>query len=56
MTVLLFLIPVALLLGGLGMWCFVWAVNNAQFDDLENAGKRILFDDADAKLRERNTR
>lgn len=53
MTVLLFLIPVALLLGGLGMWCFVWAVNTAQFEDLDTAATRILFDDADAKLRER---
>jgi cbb3-type cytochrome oxidase maturation protein len=56
MTVLLFLIPVALLLGGLGMWCFVWAVNSNQFDDLDTVGNRILFDDADAKLRERKTR
>ncbi len=54
MTVLLFLIPVALLLGGLGMWCFVWAVGASQFDDLDTASRRILFDDADAKLRERN--
>lgn len=52
MTVLLFLIPVALLLGGLGIWCFVWAVNSAQFEDLDTAAQRILFDDADAKLRE----
>lgn len=53
MTVLLFLIPIALLLGGLGMWCFVWAVNSAQFEDLDMAAQRILFDDADAALRER---
>lgn len=53
MTVLLLLIPVALFLGLLGMWCFVWAVDAAQFDDLDVAARRILFDDADAKMRER---
>lgn len=53
MTILLLLIPAALLLGLLGMWCFLWAINSGQFDDLEAAGTRVLFDDADAALRER---
>ncbi|MEL3888809.1 cbb3-type cytochrome oxidase assembly protein CcoS [Ferrovibrio sp. MS7] len=53
MTILLLLIPAALALGGLGMWCFLWALNNGQFDDLDTAGSRILFDDADADLRKK---
>ncbi len=53
MTILLLLIPAALGLGALGMWCFLWALNAGQFDDLDSAGSRILFDDADANLRER---
>lgn len=53
MTVLLFLIPAALALGLLGMAGFLWALKSGQLDDLEGAGQRVLFDDADAELRGR---
>ncbi|WP_374650894.1 cbb3-type cytochrome oxidase assembly protein CcoS [Dongia sp.] len=45
MTILLFLIPVALFLGGLGLAGFLWAMRSGQFDDLDGAAQRILFDD-----------
>ncbi len=45
MTVLLYLIPIALLLGILGLIAFLWALRNKQFEDLEGSSKRILFDD-----------
>lgn len=45
MTVLLFLIPIALMLGGLGLGGFLWAMRSGQFDDLDGAAQRILFDD-----------
>ena len=47
MTNLLMLIPVALLLGGLGLAGFMWALKSGQFDDLDGAASRILFDDDD---------
>jgi len=47
MTILLFLIPVALVLGGLGLAAFLWALKSGQYDDLEGAASRILFDDTD---------
>ena len=47
MTNLLMLIPVALLLGAAGLVGFLWALKNGQFDDLEGAANRILFDDED---------
>jgi cbb3-type cytochrome oxidase maturation protein len=40
-----FLIPIALLLLGVAVWAFVWAVRNDQFDDLDTPASRILFDD-----------
>ena len=43
----LFLIPVALLLGALGLFAFVWALRSGQFDDLDGAAMRILNDDED---------
>lgn len=45
MTVLTILIPVALLLGLLGLVAFLWSLRRGQFDDLDGAAHRILFDD-----------
>ncbi|MEQ8967936.1 MAG: cbb3-type cytochrome oxidase assembly protein CcoS [Azospirillaceae bacterium] len=45
MTVLVWLIPVALFLGLLGLAAFLWSMRTGQFDDLEGAAHRILFDD-----------
>lgn len=45
MNALLYLIPAALLLGGLGLAAFMWALRSGQFDDLEGAAHRILDDD-----------
>lgn len=45
MTGLIWLIPAALALGLLGLAGFLWALANGQFDDLDGAAHRILFDD-----------
>jgi cbb3-type cytochrome oxidase maturation protein len=45
MTVLLYLMPAALLLGLLGLAAFLWALRSGQFEDLEGAAQRILIDD-----------
>jgi cbb3-type cytochrome oxidase maturation protein len=45
MTNLVILIPVALLLGGLGLLAFVWCLKSNQFDDLDGAAQRILIDE-----------
>ncbi len=42
------LIPIALLLVGLAIKLFFWAVKSGQYDDLDTEGKRILFDSSDA--------
>ena len=47
MTNLLFLIPIAVFLGGLGLIAFLWSLKSGQFDDLEGNANRILFDDDD---------
>lgn len=38
------LIPVALMLGGIGLAAFLWALKSGQFEDLDGAANRILFD------------
>ena len=45
MDVLIYLIPIALFLGLLGLAAFLWSVKNGQFDDLDGAAERVLFDD-----------
>ena len=45
MSSLLYLIPAALFLGFLGLMAFLWALRSGQFDDLDGAAHRILFDD-----------
>lgn len=45
MSVLIYLIPIALLLGAVGLITFLWALKNKQFEDLPGAAHRILFDD-----------
>jgi cbb3-type cytochrome oxidase maturation protein len=45
MNMLLYLIPIAIGLGLLGLVAFLWALKSGQFDDMEGAANRILFDD-----------
>ncbi len=45
MSQLLVLIPVALFLGLIGLIAFLWAMKSGQFEDLDGAAHRILFDD-----------
>jgi len=47
MTVLAFLIPVALLLGLAGLGVFFWSMKSGQFEDLDGAANRILIDEED---------
>jgi len=43
--IIVYLIPAALLLGLLGLGAFLWALKSGQFEDLDGAARRILFDD-----------
>jgi cbb3-type cytochrome oxidase maturation protein len=45
MTVLIYLIPIALFLGLCGLAAFLWSLKSGQYDDLEGAAHRVLFDD-----------
>ena len=45
MEVLVFLVPLALALGLIGLMGFLWSLKNGQYDDLEGAGWRAIADD-----------
>ena len=48
MEVLVFLVPLALTLGAIGLMGFLWSLKNGQYDDLEGAGWRAIADDEPA--------
>lgn len=48
MDSLIYLIPVAVCLGALGLAAFLWALTSGQFDDPDGAASRILFDDVES--------
>jgi len=45
MNVLVYLLPMALLLGLTGLAGFMWTLKNGQYDDLEGDAVRMLSDD-----------
>ncbi|KIZ47949.1 MULTISPECIES: cbb3-type cytochrome oxidase assembly protein CcoS [Rhodopseudomonas] len=47
MEVMVILVPLALVLGLLGLLGFLWSLKTGQYDDLEGAAWRAIFDDDD---------
>lgn len=47
MEILTILIPVSLLLGGVGLVAFFWALKKGQFDDPQGDANRILTTEYD---------
>jgi cbb3-type cytochrome oxidase maturation protein len=49
MDVLVYLIPISLFLGGLGLGAFFWTMKTKQYEDPEGDRHRILSDEFDDK-------
>ncbi len=49
MSVLIFLIPITLFLGILGLCFFLWTLRSKQYEDLDGAANRILFEEISEK-------
>ncbi|UQB42054.1 cbb3-type cytochrome oxidase assembly protein CcoS [Thiomicrospira microaerophila] len=45
MEIIYITIPLVLIVGSLVVAMFIWMAKKGQFDDLDGAGHRILFDD-----------
>jgi cbb3-type cytochrome oxidase maturation protein len=45
MSIIYVLIPLAIIIVGIGVIVFFWAVRSNQFEDLDRQGYSILFDD-----------
>ena len=45
MNVLIYLLPMAIGLGLIGLLAFLWALKSGQYSDVEGAALRVLSDD-----------
>jgi cbb3-type cytochrome oxidase maturation protein len=48
MEVLVYLVPLAIMLGALGLAAFLWSLRNGQYDDLDGAAWRAIADDEES--------
>ncbi len=55
MSALLYLIPISIVLGAIGLFTFLWSLKNGQYEDLDGAANRILTDD-DKPLPQKSTK
>jgi cbb3-type cytochrome oxidase maturation protein len=58
-SILFLLIPLGLLLLGIAVWAFFWAVSSGQFDDLSTPAWSVVMDDdekPEPSARDRNAR
>lgn len=39
------LLPIAVVMGGVGLGAFLWSMRDGQYDDMDGAAERILLDD-----------
>jgi cbb3-type cytochrome oxidase maturation protein len=45
MNVLIYLVPMALLLGLAWLFAFIWSLRSGQYDDVDGTALRMLSDD-----------
>ena len=45
MEILYLMVPLGMVLVGVGIWAFFWAVGSGQFDDLDSPGWSVLSDE-----------
>ncbi len=49
MEAIIYLVPIALFMGVVGLAAFFWTVKSGQYEDLDGAAWRILMDDKEDK-------
>ncbi|OCK57865.1 cbb3-type cytochrome oxidase assembly protein CcoS [Bradyrhizobium sp. LMTR 3] len=49
-----FLVPIAIGMGLVGLASFMWTLKNGQYDDLEGAAQRILFEGNEGPVLEKH--
>jgi len=52
METFLYLIPISVILGLIGLVVFLWTLRNGQYDDLDGSAERIIYDEDRPKVEE----
>lgn len=47
MDILIYLVPLAILLGFIWLLAFIWSLKSGQYSDMDGAARRILIEDAE---------
>lgn len=47
MRIIIYLIPISIFMGGIGLAAFLWSFRSGQYQDMDGAAQRVLFDDED---------
>jgi cbb3-type cytochrome oxidase maturation protein len=47
MDIVIYLAPIAVAMGAVGLLAFLWSLHSGQYEDLDGAAQRILLDDED---------
>ena len=56
MSLLVWLVPLALGMGSVGLLAFLWSMKSGQLEDLDGAAERVLLNErADGPLPDRNS-
>ncbi len=50
MIAIVYLVAISLCLGASALFVFLWALKQGQFEDLDGAANRILFDDDQSQI------
>ncbi|MDF3047004.1 MAG: ccoS [Candidatus Midichloriaceae bacterium] len=54
MEIAIYLIPAGMIFGLVILRALIWSIKSGQYDDLEGAANRILYDDESHEAEERN--
>jgi cbb3-type cytochrome oxidase maturation protein len=48
LKIIIYLIPISIFLGAIGLVAFLWSFRSGQYQDMDGAAQRVLFDEDDA--------
>ncbi|MBN8586823.1 MAG: cbb3-type cytochrome oxidase assembly protein CcoS [Rhodothermia bacterium] len=55
MNILMVMVPIAILLAAVAVYAFTWAIRSGQYEDTETPAMRMLWDDEDGQVKQKNS-
>jgi len=54
MNILMVMVPIAIMLAAVAVYAFAWAIRTGQYEDTETPAMRMLWDDEDEQVKQKN--